>query len=337
MYCVCGTLNLLIEEMIFVEKYSRRDILRMGTALAAGLGLGGSYSRALAEGLEKIVTRNANVLWLQAMSCTGCSVSFLNVDSPGPVEVLTEIISLVYHQTISAAQGEDVQKVIDQLTVQGNYYVIVEGAVPLDMPTSCVMGGKPAATLLPPVLRNAKAILAMGTCAAFGGIPSAEGSVTTAGSVRSFMERNGIPTEGRLLNCPGCPTHPQSILGALAYVISKGYPKVDPKLLTPDMLYKHSVHDECPRFHYWGKEIFAEKFGDEGCLFKLGCLGPLSRTHCPRSQWNGGVNWCIRAGAPCTACTSESFAKRRDFPFYRKSEAYHSANYSEAERRGTQS
>jgi hydrogenase small subunit len=320
-----------------METYSRRDILRMGACLAAGLGLSGVHGIVLAEGLEKIVTGAAKVLWLQAMSCTGCSVSFLNAESPGPVEILTELISLVYHQTISAAQGDDVQKLINQLSAQNNYYVVIEGAVPLNMPTACVMGGKPAETLLPPILRKAKAILAIGTCAAFGGIPAAEGNTTTAGSVRSFMESRGIPIEGRLLNCPGCPTHPQSLLGALAYVISKGYPKINPKLLTPDMLYKHSVHDECPRFHYWSKEIFAKKFGDEGCLFKLGCLGPLSHTHCPRSQWNSGVNWCIRAGAPCTACTSEFFARRRDFPFYRKSEAYHSVNYSEAERRDGQS
>ena len=308
-----------------------------GTCLAAGLGLGGLHGKVLADGLDKIITGQARVLWIQAMSCTGCSVSFLNTDAPGPVEILTEIISLVYHQTISAAQGDDVAKVIDQLTAQGGYYVVVEGAVPLDMPSACVLGGKPATTLLPPVLRNAKAILAVGTCAAFGGIPSAEGNLTTAGSLRAFMERNGIPVEGRLINCPGCPTHPQSLLGTLAFVISRGYPKVNPKLLTPDMLYKHSVHDECPRFHYWEKEIFAKKFGDDGCLFKLGCLGPLSHTHCPRSQWNSGVNWCIRAGAPCVACTSEHFAKRSDFPFYRKSEAYHSVSYTEAERKGSQS
>jgi hydrogenase small subunit len=328
------SLNYFNQELPTMEKYSRRDVLRMGACLATGLGLGGVYNKVLGEGLEKIVTGKAKVIWLQAMSCTGCSVSFLNSDMPGPVEVLTDIISLVYHQTISAAQGEDVGKLIDQLTSQGDYYVVVEGAVPLDMPKACIMGGKSAATLLPPILKNAKAILAVGTCAAYGGVPSAEGNTTTAGSVRAFMERQNIPVEGRLVNCPGCPTHPQSLLGTLAYVISKGYPKVDPKLLTPDMLYKHSVHDECPRFHYWEKEIFAKNFGEEGCLFKLGCLGPLSRTHCPRSQWNGGVNWCIRAGAPCTACTSEYFAQRRDFPFYRKSEALHTVSYSETERSG---
>jgi hydrogenase small subunit len=125
------------------------------------------------------------------------------------------------------------------------------------------------------------------------------------------------------------------MVGTIAYLVARGVPKLDPKLLTPNMFYAHSVHDECPKFHYWEKREFAEKFGDEGCLFKLGCLGPLSHTTCPRRQWNGGVNWCIRAGAPCTACSSEDFAKRRDFPFYRKGETQHSVPYTDQDRGAT--
>jgi hydrogenase small subunit len=207
----------------------------------------------------------------------------------------------------------------------------------LDMPEACTIAGQPITTLLPPVLKNAKGIIAAGTCTCFGGIPAAEGNSTKAVGMKAFMERQGIPVQNRLINCPGCPVHPHCLLGTVAYVIAKGYPAVDPVLLTPDMFYKHSVHDECPRFHYWEKRIFAEKFGDEGCLFNLGCLGPLSRTTCPRRQWNGGVNWCIRAGAPCIACTNAEFARKRDFPFYRKGEKYHLVSYQEQDRKGSQS
>ena len=99
----------------------------------------------------------------------------------------------------------------------------------------------------------------------------------------------------RLVNCPGCPVHPSCLVATLAYVAAGEYPPVIPNLLTPKLFYGQSVHDECPRFHFWEKHVFAEKFGDDGCLFKLGCLGPLSHTTCPRHQWNGGVNWCVRA------------------------------------------
>ena len=125
--------------------------------------------------------------------------------------------------------------------------------------------------------------MAVGTCAAFGGIPAAEGNQTGAVGLKEFMEQKGITFQNRLLNCPSCPVHPESVWGTLAYVVAKGYPEVNPKLLTPNMFYAHSVHDKCPRFHYWEKEHFAKHFGEEGCLFKLGCLGPLSHTNCPQA------------------------------------------------------
>lgn len=317
--------------------YSRRDFLRISAAVTAGLGIGQSQVAVLAKGLEKIYKQQTRVLWLQGMSCSGCSVSFLNSEHPGPLELLTEVISLVLHQTVSAVQGDEVLRIVDKLVSEGNYVLILEGSLPLDMPEACVIGGKPLTTILPPVLRKAQAIVAAGTCAAFGGIPAAEGKVTGAASVKEFMQSKGIPTAKRLVNCPGCPVHPQALVATLGSIVGAGYPAVNPDLLTPDLCYKHSVHDECPRFHYWENNEFAERFGDEGCLFKLGCLGPVSHTACPRRQWNGGVNWCIRAGAPCIGCTSDAFAKKRTFAFYRKGEQYHEVAYGENERKGTSS
>jgi hydrogenase small subunit len=316
-----------------MSQFSRREVLKLGALLAAGLGLDSTYAAAFADGLQKISAGQAKVLWLQGMSCSGCSVSFLNSAEPGPAEILTSMISLVYHSTISAAQGADAMRVIDQVIAGNDFLLAVEGSVPTTMPESCTMGGRTFEAILTPALKNAKAVVALGTCASFGGIPAAEGNPTGAVGLKDFMEKKGISYQNRLLNCPGCPIHPEEIWGTLAYVVSKGYPAVHPKLLTPNMFYAHSVHDECPRFHYWEKEQFAKHFGEEGCLFKLGCLGPLSHTSCPRRQWNSGTNWCVRAAAPCIGCTSEHFAKRRDFPFYRKGEEYHLVNYSESQRK----
>lgn len=320
-----------------MAQYSRRDFLRMGTVLAAGLGLGRSAAPVLANGLQRIFGRQKRILWLQGLSCSGCSVSFLNSENPSPLDVLTQMISLVFHSTVSATQGAQAMETIKKAAQEGGYYLIFEGAVNTRMPEACVVGGQPLSSLLPEILRKADLVIAAGSCAAFGGIPAGEGNSTGAVGLKEFMQANNIPFEKRLINCPGCPCHPQSLTATLAYAAAKGYPAVHPELLTPDMMYKHSVHDDCPRFHYWQKNIFAEKFGDAGCLFKLGCLGPLSHTDCPRRQWNGGVNWCIRAGAPCTACTSPEFARRRAFPFYRKGEAYHAVAYQEQDRKGDKS
>jgi hydrogenase small subunit len=243
----------------------------------------------------------------------------------------------VYHPTLSATQGEQAIETIRKLIRQGQYILICEGAIPLGMPQACLLAGQPMLELLSDALRNASLVIAAGSCAAFAGIPGAEGNATGAVCVRDFMEKRAIPVDKRLINCPGCPCHPDSLVATLAHVAAKDYPKVDPRLLTPDMIYGHSVHDDCPRFHYWQKNAFAQRFGEEGCLFKLGCLGPLSHTNCPQRQWNGGVNWCIRAGAPCIACTSPEFARRRDFAFYRLGEKYHAVTYHEHERRGDKS
>jgi hydrogenase small subunit len=301
-------------------KVTRRTLLKTAALLAAHMALGPACVSALAEGLDRIARRKERVLWLQGMSCTGCSVSLLDADGPIPLEILTEIISLVYHPNLSALQGDKTADLIQKVVASGDFLFVLEGAVPVGMPEACRLMDKPLAELLPPLLRSAKAVIGVGTCASYGGIPAAMGTPTGAVGLKQFMEQNNIPVKDRFLAIPGCPSHPLSLVGTLAYLISKGYPKVDPDLLTPAMFFKESVHDTCPRFHLWEKRAFAEKFGDEGCLFKLGCLGPLSRTNCPKRQWNGGVNWCVRAGAPCVACTSPDFARHRDFPFYRLGE-----------------
>ncbi len=313
---------------------SRREFLKIGAYLATGWGLANSFTPLFAKGLEKLSQGSLKIVWLQAQSCTGCTVSLLNSNDPYIQDVILNFISIMYHPTLSVIQGDEVVKLLNRLiTSKTSYVLIIEGSIPIKMPKACIIGNKTFEDVAIPFLKNAKYILAIGSCAAYGGVPSAEGNLTGAVSVKEFMELKEIPYENRLINCPLCPTHPSSIIGTLAYVASMGYPEVDKKLLTPKMFYSHSVHYNCPQYHFYEKGIFAQKFGDNGCLFKLGCLGPLSYTNCPWRQWNGGVNWCIRAAAPCIGCSHPSFAKYRDFPFYRKAEKYYKVNYNEEDRK----
>lgn len=301
---------------------SRRTFMKSAAAFAAAFGLPSGAVTAIAGGLERLAAGNTRVIWLQGQSCSGCSVSFLNSDSPDALEVVTEMISLVYHQTISAAQGDLVMDIIEKARDKTKYVLVMEGSIPEAMPEACTMSGKPLAAILPGLIRNASCVMAIGSCATYGGIPAAEGNPTGAVSMMEFMKKRGIETKGKLVNCPSCPVHPQSIVGTIAYVAGRGYPPVHPRLLTPNMFYSASTHDHCPRYHYYDRRIFSKDFGDpEGCLFKLGCLGMLSFTECPRRQWNGGINWCIRAAAPCIGCSHEHFAKRKSFPFYRMGES----------------
>jgi hydrogenase small subunit len=314
--------------------FTRRDFLKMGAVLAASASLPKSMANVFAAGLEKLAN-TTRVIWLQGQSCSGDSISLLNSIDPEPADLLTRYISLVIHQNIGAAQGQVFMETLEKIVQNGDYILAIEGSIPMGMPKACVIGGKPFEQILLEMIPKAKAVAAIGTCATFGGIPAAEGNPTGSGSVLDFMKKNGLAWQNKLVNCTSCPVHPDAIVGTLAYIAARGYPDVDPALLTPKMFYSHSTHDNCPRYHYYERKIFAKHFGDaEGCLFQLGCLGPLTKTECPNRQWNSSVNWCIRSAAPCIGCSSPHFARKKDFPFYRIGEHAHSVNYTDTDRKG---
>lgn len=301
-----------------MNRISRREFLKMGTGLAAMLGLAPLAGVQLAQAMESMAGGQAPVLWLQGQSCSGCSVSFLNTVHPGPADVLTRYISLWFHSTVSAATGHTAMEVINQGIDKGGYYLVVEGSVPAGMDKACVVGHEAFTEQTARAAAKAKAVVALGSCAAFGGIPAAEGNSTGAVSVPEFLAGRGIKTP--VVRLPGCPTHPDWLVGTLAHVIKFGLPPLD-DLGRPKAFYGRLIHDTCPRFADYERENFAEHFGDEGCLFKLGCQGPITWADCTRRYWNHGVNTCIQAGAPCIGCASENFARFKDFPFYRKNEA----------------
>ena len=137
------------------------------------------------------------------------------------------------------------------------------------------------------------------------------------------MEKKGIPYQNRLVNCPSCPVHPESVWGTLAYVVSEGYPDVDPKLLTPTMFYAHSVHDRVSPLPLLGEGTFRQALRRGGMSVQAGLPGtaephPMSKTPV---EWRSQLVHPLTA--PCISCTSETFAKRKDFPFYRKGEESH--------------
>ena len=300
-----------------MNRISRRDFLKMGTGLAAMLGLAPLAGPSLAAALESLAGGQAPVLWLQGQSCSGCSVSFLNTVHPGPADVLTRYISLWFHSTVSAATGHTAMEVINQGIDKGGYFLVVEGSVPGSMDKACVVGHEPFTQQVARAAAKAQAVIALGTCAAYGGIPAAQDNPTGAMSLPEFLTGQGIKTP--VVRLPGCPTHPDWLVGTLAHLVKFGLPALDGQG-RPKAFYGRLIHDTCPRFADYERENFAENFGDEGCLFKLGCQGPITWADCTRRYWNHGVNTCIQAGAPCIGCASEQFARFKDFPFYRKSE-----------------
>jgi hydrogenase small subunit len=299
-----------------MAELSRRDVLKIGAQLAALMGISALAPR-IAEGVEALASGTVPVLWLQAQSCSGCSVSTLNVDRPDPARLITEMISLKFNATLAAATGRTAVNVINKTIEEGGFYLVVEGAIPAGMPEACVVGDEPVSKQIERAAGKAKAIVALGTCAAYGGIPAAEGNPTGAVSLPTFLAAQKISKPTIIL--PGCPTHPDWLVGTLAYVIKFGLPPME-KDGRPTMFYGRVMHDQCPRFADYERENFAKKFGDPGCLFQLGCAGPHTKADCTLRLWNAGANTCIRAGAPCIGCASSLFAAKKNYAMYPREE-----------------
>ena len=265
--------------------------------------------------------REVPVVWIQTASCTGCSVSVLNSVSPTIKNVLIDAVipgkhvNLKFQATIMAGQGEAVIKVLEDVpkTNKGGYVLVVEGAIPTkDGGVYGTMGeenGKavPMASRVEALAKDAMAVIALGTCAAFGGIPAAKPNPSGCVSTDQFLKSRGIDTP--LINIPGCPPHPDWFIGTVAAVLLAGLPKPEEldEHKRPKLFYGQLIHENCPRRAYFDEGKFAKKFGEPGCLNELGCKGPVTYADCPLRKWNNGVNWCIGAGSPCIGCCEPGF------------------------------
>ncbi len=228
------------------------------------------------------------VIYLQTAACSGCAVTLLNTASPTIKNVLIDQIApgvhinLKFHPVIMAAAGEMAIQVMEDTAKRqkGEYVLVVDGAVSMD--TSAVYGavgernGKPVTMLqrVTELAQDALAVIAIGTCASFGGIPAAPPNPTSCTSVQKALAAKGISKP--LINIPGCPPHPDWFVGTVASVILSGLPKPDDldDFLRPKAFYGKLIHENCPRRAYFDEGKFAKKFGDEGCLYELAVKAP---------------------------------------------------------------
>lgn len=296
----------------------RRDFMKMAAALAAAFGTQG-IPQPVAAALQEINPRTIpKLLYLQGLSCTGCSISLLQADHPSPLEMITDYSQLVFHTDLSSVSGEMAMELIESFISgeAGDYFLAVEGAIPADMPEACVIAHKPFADYLERAAKTMSGAVAIGSCACDGGIPAAEGNPTGAIGLREFYRRRNI--DKLIIDIRGCPVHPDWVWHTISHLVKVGVPELING--SPKMFYERRLHEQCPRYYDFQEEVFAQKLGQKGCLFKLGCLGPVTFADCPTRWWNGGRTWCIDTNAPCIGCASPNFARKKELPFYRLSE-----------------
>jgi len=260
-------------------------------------------------------------VWISAGACGGCAISVLNTVAPSIKNVLIDEvipgvhISLKFQLNISAGSGSQVMKVLEDVgqQKQGEFLLIVDGVVSTaDGGIFCTVGERgeeriPVRQWVVELGKKALAVMALGTCSCFGGIPGARPNPSGVKKLMDIYKEEGVKTP--LINVPGCPPHPDWFVGTLAKLLIAGLPKPEDldDWLRPKEFYGMLIHENCQRRAYFDEGKFAKHFGEPGCLYELGCKGPITYADCPLKQWNNGVNWCIRAGMGCQGCTQPEF------------------------------
>jgi len=281
-----------------------------GVAGCAGSNKEAAYVAPVKEALKEKQVKEGNlpVLWIQGQSCAGCSISTINTVYPDIASVLTETISLEFHPNIMAGTGDVAIKVLTDAETKkkGKYVLVVEGSIPTnDKGLYSTMGevdGHHITTKgwVERLGKNAQAILNVGTCSAYGGIPAGTPNPTGAVPVEKILP------QATMINIPGCPPHPDWVIGTIAHVLLFGIPELDEEK-RPKVFFSKLIHDNCERRSYFDEGIMAEDYSEEGCLFELGCKGPIAHCDVSIRSWNNKVNWCVQCGSPCIGCTEPTF------------------------------
>jgi len=297
---------------------SRRDFMKYCTFLTATMGLSSSFVPKVAEVFAAPKERPP-VIWLHFGECTGCSEALLRSQYPYIDDLVLELLSVEYHETIMAAAGDQAEEQLHNAIKKydGKFICVVEGAVAMKFDGAYgKVGGKTFLQIAKEVCPKAAAVIAMGTCAAYGGIQAA---APNPGGYVGVGEAIGIKT----LNIPGCPPNPVNFVGTVVnYLLLGKLPALD-NLGRPLFAYGKTIHDQCQRRSHFENNEFVLEFGSKEaemgyCLYKVGCKGPDTYNNCPTAKFNDGTSWPVQAGHPCIGCSEPGFWDKMS-PFYEPS------------------
>ena len=312
--------------MLEARGVSRRDFLKFCGALAVAAGLSQAAAPRVAIALEKSVIGATEgglfpVLWIEGASCTGCTESFAQIETPDVGKVVLELISLNYSDVLSAGAGYSVELAKEQTIESGSPYIVVyEGGITQGFGSNTLrVAMETGEEILCHAASKAAAVVALGSCAVNGGWMAAYPNPAQATGVSAILKKHGIGTP--VVNIPGCPANPEWLMSVLVQVLMMGgaealvagdVPAVVKTLGLdaegkPQGIFGQTIHDNCERRGHFENGEFVYEFGSKEeelgyCLYPLGCKGPQTKSNCGVTMWNNRRSWCIQAGSPCLGC-----------------------------------
>ncbi|WP_302081558.1 hydrogenase small subunit [Salinibaculum rarum] len=323
---------------------TRRNFLKLVGTAAAGSVIT-DYGTEVAAALRRATDGPKEVVWIQGQTCSACTMSTLQGTAPSLEEAVHEFqLDVTYHPELMVESGTDA---IDAMSKSPDV-LIVEGAIPTKIPSAATFGRtedgrpKPVYDWVMELAPEAEYVMAVGTCASYGGWQSAQNgapavmddpeegpwlddNVTGAKGLQYTHQDGGDGVLGPdftsnaelpVINVPGCMTHPDYVLLTVATLLNGHEPDLD-EFNRPTAFYGPLVHDQCSRRGYFDRGEFVDHVGDgsEKCLYNVGCKGPYC--HCDDSVrlWNDGTSVCRNVGAPCIGCMEPGFWDQMT-PFY---------------------
>lgn len=279
-------------------------------------------------------SNEVSILWLNAaLSCDGESVALTGATQPSIEDIVCGAIPNIptvklFHPLLAYENGSDFLEIF-QLAAQdkiGDFILVIEGSIPdesLDFDGYFASFGTDEKTGQPikicdwinRLVNNAWAVVAMGTCSAYGGVHATSGNPTGAMGLPDYLgwdwkSKADIP----IICIPGCPTLPDNMTQTLVYLLqqfSKKMPMIElDDSLRPRWLYEATLHEGCDRGGYYEQAQFAEKIGDKECIVKQGCWGPVVNCNVGKRGWTNGVGGCANVGGVCIGCTMPAFPEK---------------------------
>lgn len=307
------------------EGVSRRDFLKMCGLVVGTMGMTKMPpldASGLPASLNRVDTKTVEhvaqaletkprlpVIWLEFQDCTGCSEALTRANAPTLSNLVLNTLTIEHHEALSAASGFQVEEAKQQAMKKyaGQYILVVEGSIPTGAHAAfCTIGGRTAEDILSEAVAGAAAVIAIGNCSSFGGLPKADPNPTEAKSVMDLVKDKPV------INIPGCPPIPEAFVGVVTHFAIFGVlPELD-ELHRPKAFYGKTVHDRCLRRPFYEAGKFALSFDDEGaregwCLYKLGCKGPTTYNACASIRWDSGLSFPVQSNHPCLGCSEPNF------------------------------
>ena len=302
-------------------------------------------SHTPAFGLETGPIPEVHAFWLAGMSCDGCSIAAVGAQHPSVEQLVSGAIPglpkvILHHPVLATEAGEtfiEPYRLAKQGKLGAPYVVIYEGSVANEkiagahggywsaMGSDLAADGSPqpipTAYWLRDLAPGAAAVIAIGTCATWGGVPAAVGNVTGSMGVMDYLGKDFLSALGLpVINIPGCSpvgdNFTETVAAVLMFLAGVGPLPAFDELGRPAWMFKDTVHRGCVRAGNYEEGIFAKRYGDSECLVELGCWGPVVQCNMVSRGAIGHAGGCMNTGGICIGCTMPGFPDAFA-PFYK--------------------